>query len=137
MGGVDNGQNLEVLAQRIEALDRRLAVLDRENRELREAVRSGVVDRHLEMSPHQPPAKERAVASSKTVGDLLLGPRDEQAYSRPLARVLPSYAVGLLLTCAVAAYGPYQDLVLTAVLTMVDPAADSRRGRTSPPRLLP
>jgi len=113
MGGVDNGQNLEALAQRIEALDQRLAVLDRENRELREAVRSGAAGRQLEMSQQHPPAKEMAVASSKTVGDLLLGPRDEQAYSRPLTRVLPSYVVGLLLTCAVAAYGPYQDLVLS------------------------
>lgn len=124
MGGVDNGQKFEVLAQRIEALDRRLSVLDRENRELREAVhrknqelretvRSGAVGRHLEMSEQQPQAKEMAVASSKTVGDLLLGSRDEQAYSRPLARVLPSYAVGLLLTCAVAAYGPYQDIVIS------------------------
>jgi hypothetical protein len=26
---------------------------------------------------------------------------------------LPSYVVGLLLTCAVAAYGPYQDLVMS------------------------
>ena len=114
MGGEDNGQNLEALAQRIEALDQRLAVLDRENRELREAVRSGAAGRQLEMSQQQPPqAKEMAVASSKTVGDLLLGPRDEQAYSRPWARVLPSYVVGLLLTCVVAAYGPYQDLVLS------------------------
>jgi len=45
--------------------------------------------------------------SSKTVRSQLLGPRDEQAYSRPLARVLASYVVGWLLTCAVAAYGPY------------------------------
>jgi hypothetical protein len=53
-----------------------------------------------------------AVASSKTVGSLLLGSRDDQAYSRPLTGVLPSYVVGWLLTCAVAAYGPYVDLLI-------------------------
>jgi hypothetical protein len=43
----------------------------------------------------------------------LLRPRDEQAYSRPVARVLPSYVVGWLFTCAVAAAGPYVALFIT------------------------
>jgi hypothetical protein len=110
MGGEDNGQNSEELAQRIEALAQRLEALERENRELREVVGSGACDRQLETPQQQPQAKEMAVASSKTVGGLLLGPRDEQAYSRPLVGILPSYVVGWLLTCAVAAYGPYVDL---------------------------
>src|SRR5215218_1139325 len=100
MGGEDNGPNLEELARRMEALER-------ENQELREALGSGASDRRVETPQQQPQAtqaKEVAVASTKTVRGLLLGPRDEQAYSRPFAGVLPSYLVGLLLTCAVAAY---------------------------------
>jgi hypothetical protein len=54
-----------------------------------------------------------SVASSDTVRDLLLGPRDEQAYSRPFVAVLPPYVVGCLLTCAVAAYGCYIALYIT------------------------
>jgi hypothetical protein len=103
MGAEDNGPNREELARRMEALER-------ENRELREALGSGASEREGE-TPHQQPqatqAKEIPVASSKTVRGLLLGPRDEQAYSRPLAGVLPSYVVGWLLTCAVGAYGAY------------------------------
>jgi hypothetical protein len=53
------------------------------------------------------------VASSKTVRGLLLGPRDAQAYFRPLVGVLPSYVVGWLLTCAVAAYGAYIAFLVT------------------------
>jgi hypothetical protein len=100
MGGEeDNRQNLEELARRMEALER-------ENRDLREALGSGAPDRESER-PQQPQAQEMTVASSKTVRGLLLGPRDEQAYSRPLVGVLPSYVVGWLLTCAVGAYGAY------------------------------
>ena len=109
MGPQDNGLTLEGLAQRLEALAR-------ENRELREALGSGASEREGE-TPHQQPqatqAREITIASSKTVGGLLLGPRDEQAYSRPLAGVLPSYVVGWLLTCAAAAYGPYVALNIT------------------------
>jgi hypothetical protein len=100
MDGEDNGQTLEELARRLEALER-------ENRELREALGSGASHRELERPHQQPQAREMTVASSKTVRGLLLGPRDEQAYSRPLVRVLPSYVVGWLLTCAVGAYGAY------------------------------
>jgi hypothetical protein len=106
MGGEDdNRQNLEKLARRMEALER-------ENRELREVLGSGAPDRELER-PQQPQAKEMPVASSKTVRGLLLGPRDEQAYSRPLVGVLPSYVVGWLLTCAVGAYVAYIAFLVT------------------------
>jgi hypothetical protein len=98
-----NGRTLEELARRMEALER-------ENRELRETLAGDASERRLE-KPHQRPQatreKEAPLASSKTVRGLLLGPRDEQAYSRPLAGVLPAYAVGWLLTCSVAAYGAY------------------------------
>jgi hypothetical protein len=101
MGAEDNGPNMEEVARRMEALEQ-------ENRELREMVGRGASDREVE-TPQQHPqasqAREMPVASSKTVRGLLLGPRDEQAYSRPLARVLPSYVVGWLLTCAVGVYG--------------------------------
>jgi hypothetical protein len=110
MGAEDNGQNLEELARRMEAQAKRLEALERENRELREALASGASHRQLETPQQQPQAtqaNEMTVASSKTVRGLLLGPRDEQAYSRPLAGVLPSYVVGWLLTCAVGAYGAY------------------------------
>jgi hypothetical protein len=106
MGGEDNGQNLEKLARRLEALER-------ENRELREALGSAASHRELE-TPQASHAKEMAVASSKTVGGLLLGSRDEQAYSRPVAGVLPSYVVGWLLTCAVGAFATYIALFVTA-----------------------
>jgi hypothetical protein len=116
MGGEDNGQNLEELARRMEAQAQRMEALERENRELREALGSGASEREGE-TPHQQPqatqAREMTVASSKTVRGLLLGPRDEQAYSRPLAGVLPSYVVGWLLTCAVAAFGTYIALFVT------------------------
>jgi hypothetical protein len=110
MGGEDHGPNLEEVARRIEALER-------ENRELHEALRSGAADREAETPQQQPQAikaKEMPVASSKTVRGLLFGPRDRQAYSRPLAGVLPSYMVGWLLTCAVAAYGAYIAFWVTA-----------------------
>lgn len=104
MGGVDdNGPNLDDLARRMEALER-------ENRELREALGSGASDHELETPQQQPQvtqAREMTVASSKTVRALLLGPRDEQAYSRSFVGVFSSYLVGWLLTCAVAAYGSY------------------------------
>src|SRR5215208_1015927 len=106
MGGEDNGQNLEELARRMEAQAQRLEALERENQDLREALGSGASEREGD-TPHQQPQvtqpKEITIASSKTVRGLLLGPRDEQAYSHPLAAVLPSYMVGWLLTCAVAA----------------------------------
>ena len=109
MGAEDNRPNLEELARRVEALER-------ETRELREALGSGASEREGETPQQQPPAtqpREMTLASSKTVGGLLLGPRDEQAYSRPLTGVLPTYVVGWLLTCAVAAYGPYVALNIT------------------------
>jgi hypothetical protein len=105
VGAEDNGPNLEELARRMEALER-------ENQELREALGSGASDRQVE-TPQQQPRSTQTVASSKTVRGMLLGPRDEQAYSRPLAGVLPSYVVGLLLTCAVAAYGAYMAFWVT------------------------
>ncbi len=115
MGGEDSRHNLEELARRMEAQAQRLEALEQENRELREALGSGASERQLER-PQQPQttqAKEMSVASSMTVRGLLLGPRDEQAYSRPLARVLPSYVVGWLLTCAVGAYGAYIAFLVT------------------------
>jgi hypothetical protein len=111
MGGEDhNEHSLEELARRMEALER-------ENRELREALGSGAPERELERPQQQPQAREMTVASSKTVRGLLLGPRDEQAYSRPLVGVLPSYVVGWLLTCAVGAYGAYIAFLVTVGLT--------------------
>jgi hypothetical protein len=102
MGGEDTARNFDELARRMEALER-------ENRELREAV--GASEPELETPQQQPQAtqasEETTAGSSKTVRELLLGPRDEQAYSRPLVGVLPSYVVGWLLTCAFAAYGAY------------------------------
>jgi hypothetical protein len=114
MGGEDNGQNLEQLTQRIDVLARRLEALEREYRETHKVVGNGASERQLEIPPQRPQAtqvNEMSVASSKSVRGLLLGPRDEQAYSRPLVGVLPSYIVGWLLTCAVAAYGPYVALI--------------------------
>jgi hypothetical protein len=106
MGAEDNGPNLEELARRMEALER-------ENRELREELGSRPPERELETPQQQPQAtqaKEMTDASSKTVGGLLLGPRNKQAYSRPLVGVLPSYVVGLVVTCAVAGYGGFYAL---------------------------
>ncbi len=97
MGAEDNGPNAGELAQRMEELAHRVEELERENRVLREALDSGTSHRELERQ--QPPqatqANQRTLASTKTVRGLLLGPRDELAYSRPLAGVLPSYTVGL------------------------------------------
>jgi hypothetical protein len=93
-----------------------MEALERENRELREALGSGASDRRSETPQQQPRStqgKVMTVASSKTVGGLLLGPRDEVAYSRPLVGVLPSYVVGWLLTCAVGAYGAYIAFLVT------------------------
>jgi hypothetical protein len=109
MGGEDdNRQDLGELARRMEALER-------ENRELREALGSGARDRELERSQQQP--SEMPLASSKTVRGLLLGPRNEQAYTHPLKGVLPSYVVGWLLTCAVGAFGAYIAFLVTVGLT--------------------
>ncbi len=96
MGAEDNGPNEGELAQRMEELAHRGQELERENRVLREALDSGAS--HHELERQQPPqatqANQRTLASTKTVRGLLLGPRDERAYSRPLAGVLPSYTVG-------------------------------------------
>jgi hypothetical protein len=103
----DSGQNLEELARRMEALEQ-------ENRELREALSSGASDHRVETPQQQPRSTQgNTVASSKTVRGLLIIPRAEQAYSRPLVGVLPSYAVGWLLTCAVAAFGAYIAFLVT------------------------
>ena len=85
MGGEDNGQNLKELAHRLETLER-------ENQELREALGSGASDHEFEtpqQQPQPPQAIQMTVASAKTVRSLLLGPRDEQAYSRPIAGCYP------------------------------------------------
>jgi hypothetical protein len=106
-GEDDSGKNLEELARRMEALER-------ENRELREALGSGASDHRVETPRQRPrPTQRNTVASSKTVSGLLLGPRDELAYSRPLVGVLPSYVVGWLMTCAVAAFGAYIAFLVT------------------------
>ena len=111
MGGEhDEGPNPQGLARRMEALER-------ENRELREALGGAASDREPRTRHQQPRATQAqgvTGASSKTVRALLLGPREEQAYSRPLARVLPSYVAGWLLTCAAAAYGAYVAFLVTA-----------------------
>ena len=109
MGAEDNEPNFEELARRLEALER-------ENRELREALGSDASHRQLE-TPQQPqatPPKQKALVSPNTVGGLL-GSRDERAYFRPLARILPSYVVGLLLTCSVGAFATYIALFVTAM----------------------
>src|SRR5215216_3280263 len=103
MGAEDNGPNLEELGRRMEALEQ-------ENRELRQALGSSASEREFETPQQQrqaTQAKEMTDASSKTVSGLLLGPRNKQAYSRPLVGVLPPYVVGLVVTCAVAAYGSF------------------------------
>jgi hypothetical protein len=106
MGVEDNGPNLEELGQRMEKLER-------ENREMREELGSGASEREFGMSQQQPQAtqaKEMSDASSKTVSGVLLGPRNKQAYSRPLVGVIPSYLVGVVVTCAVAGYGGFYAL---------------------------
>jgi hypothetical protein len=106
MGAEDNGPNLEELARRMEALER-------ENRELREELGSGASEREFGTPQQQPQAtqaKEVPDASSKTVSGVLLGSRNKQAYSRPLVGVIPPYLVGVVVTCAVAAYGGYSAL---------------------------
>src|SRR5215210_4119041 len=106
MGAEDNGPNLEELGRRMEKLER-------ENRELREELGSSASE-HEFGTPQQHPqakqAKELTNASSKTVRGLLLGPRKKQAYSRPLVGIIPSYVVGLVVTCAVAGYGGFYAL---------------------------
>jgi hypothetical protein len=106
MGGEDNGSNSEELAQRIEALER-------ENQELREALGSGAPHSESKRTLQEPQGRDVTNASSTTVRGLLLGPRDEQAYSRSYSGVLPSYVVGWLLTCAVGAYGAYTAFLVT------------------------
>ena len=106
MGGEDTGPNPDELARRIEALER-------ENRELRDALVSGASHGESKVSRQQPQASGAIDASPKTVRGLLLGPRNEQAYSRPLASVLPSYVVGWLLTLAVGSYGAYIAFLVT------------------------
>jgi hypothetical protein len=109
MGPEDNEPNFEEFARRLEALEQ-------ENRELREALGSDASHHQLE-TPQQPqatPPKQKALVSPKTVGGLLLGSRDERAYFRPLAGVLPPYVVGLLLTCSVGAFATYIALFVTA-----------------------
>jgi hypothetical protein len=91
MGGEDSRQNLEELARKMEAQAQRLEALEQENRELREALGSGASERQLER-PQQPQttqAKEMPVASNMTVRGLLLGPRDEQAYSHHVRGYYP------------------------------------------------
>jgi hypothetical protein len=114
MGSEDNGPNSDELARRIEALER-------ENRELREALGSGPSRSDSQRTRQRPQAIDVTGASTKTVRGLLLGPRDEQAYSRPLAGVLPSYVVGCLLTFAAGAYGAYIAFLATVGLTALAP----------------
>ncbi len=106
MGGEDTGPNPDELARRIEALER-------ENRELRDTLASGAPHGESTEVRRRPRASGATDASSKTVRGLLLGPRNEQAYSRPLAGVLPSYLVGWLLTLAVESYGAYIAFLVT------------------------
>jgi len=100
MGEEDTGPNSDELARRIEALER-------ENRELRETLVSGASHSESKGARQQAQASGATDASPETVRGLLLGPRSERAYSRPLARVLPAYVVGWLLTLAVGSYGAY------------------------------
>jgi hypothetical protein len=106
MGEEDKGPNSDELARRIEALER-------ENRELREVLGSGASHSGSKRTRQQPQESDVTDAPSKTMRGLLLGPRDEQAYSRPLTGVLPSYVVGWLLTCAVGAFGAYITFLVT------------------------
>ena len=106
MGGEDTGPNPDELARRIEALER-------ENRELRDALVSGASHGESKRARQQAQGSGATDASPKTVRGLLLGPRNEQAYSRPLAGVLPSYVVGWLLTLAVGSYGAYIAFLVT------------------------
>jgi hypothetical protein len=104
MGAEDNGPNLEELGRRMEKLERE------ENRELREELGSRDSVGTPQQQPQATQTKEMADASSKTVSGLLLGPRNKQAYSRPLVGVIPSYVVGVVVTSAVAGYGGFYAL---------------------------
>jgi hypothetical protein len=106
MGEEDTGPNSDELARRIEALER-------ENRELRETLVSGASHSESKGARQQAQASGATDASPETVRGLLLGPRSERAYSRPLARVLPAYVVGWLLTLAVGSYGAYIAFLVT------------------------
>jgi hypothetical protein len=106
MGGEDTGPDPEEQARRIEALER-------ENRELRDALVSGASHDESKGARQQPQVRGATDASPKTVRGRLLGPRNERAYSRPLAGVFPSYVVGWLLTLAVGSYGAYVAFLIT------------------------
>jgi len=106
MSGEDTGPNPDELARRIEALER-------ENQELRDALASGDPHGEAKGARQQPQASGATDASPKTVRGLLLGPRNERAYFRPLAGVFPSYVVGWLLTLAVGSYGAYIAFLIT------------------------
>jgi hypothetical protein len=106
MGGGDTGPNPDELARRIEALER-------ENRELRDALISGAPHSGSKEARQQPQASGVPDALPETVRELLLGPRNQRAYSRPLVGVLPSYVVGWLLTLAVGSYGAYMAFLIT------------------------
>jgi hypothetical protein len=106
MGGEDTGPNPDELARRIEALER-------ENRELRDALINDALHGESAEVRQQPHASGATDASPETVRGLLLGPRNERAYSRPLAGVWPSYVVGWLLTLAVGSYGAYIAFLVT------------------------
>ena len=106
MGGRDTGPDPDELARRIEALER-------DNRELRNALISGAPHGESKQARQQPQASGASDASPETVRGLLLGPRNERAYSHPFAGVLPSYVVGWLLTLAVGSYGAYIAFLVT------------------------
>ena len=106
MGGGVTGPDPDELARRIEALER-------ENRELRDALVNGSPRGGSKEARQQPHGGGAADASPETVRELLLGPRNQQAYSRPLSRVLPSYVVGWLLTLSVGSYGAYMAFWIT------------------------
>lgn len=106
MGGENTGPNPEELLRRIEALERGY-------RELRDAHTNGAPRGELEEVRQRPRASGATDASPETVRGLLLGPRNERAYSRPLAGVWPSYLVGWLLTLAVGSYGAYIAFLVT------------------------
>jgi len=105
-GGGDTGPDPDEQARRIEALER-------ENRELRNALISGAPHGESKEARQQPQASGATDASRTTVRGLLLGVRGEEAYSHPVAEVLPPYAVGCLLTFACGAYGAYMAFLVT------------------------